>query len=349
MKGCALFQFIYPGNIRILPGEAFFDFQGDRFCISVSPHLNAVNTLSVNDKIVRVPAENSKGFKYAFDAPRYAADNQICNYVENQDGFLDVSLMMDTDGKGHTQLSSSSTVTHVRIALESNQLCYETELKAIGALNHFIRVYRYATLDTSIKETAYMTGFKPFIYAGFKPYTEQHLEKITDQRIHELFNDWVADATRFSSMQPRNLSDAEFGNINRNEVTGHVAYYLNSGDFPSWRITLIRAYEMANEQENYSAAVLESFIALEVALFNMLNLLRTHGRQIKKYKKIFDVIEKALPELFGDEVSELVVKLNQFRTVRNNIVHNGYVPTEEECSVCLSVADEAFKFIDTKI
>ncbi|MBG0761878.1 hypothetical protein BOO22_20995 [Vibrio cidicii] len=60
MKGCALFQFIYPGNIRILPGEAFFDFQGDRFCISVSPHLNAVNTLSVNDKIVRVPAENSR-------------------------------------------------------------------------------------------------------------------------------------------------------------------------------------------------------------------------------------------------------------------------------------------------
>ncbi|PMP42101.1 hypothetical protein BCS86_14720 [Vibrio splendidus] len=133
-----------------------------------------------------MPADNSNGFKYSFDAPRNAADNQICNYVENQDGFLDVSLMMDTDGKGHTQLSSSSTVTHVRIALESSQLCDETELKAINALNHFIRVYRYATLDTSIKETAYMTGFKPFIYAGFKPYNEQHLENITDQRISSL-------------------------------------------------------------------------------------------------------------------------------------------------------------------
>lgn len=349
MLGCALFQIIYPGNIRVLPGDVLFDFQGDRFCISVSPHLNAVNTLSVNDQIVRVPSDQPPGFKYAFEATRNAADNQICNYVQKSDGFLDVSLMMDTDDKGHTQLSSSSTVTHVRIALETEGLSDESELKALNALDHFIRVYRYATLDISVKEISYMTGFKPFIYAGFKQYNEQHLTKTVDQRINELFNDWVADATRFSSLQPRNLSDIELGNINRAESTGHIAYYLSSGDFPSWRITLIRAYEMANEQNNYSAAVLESFIALEIALFNMLKVMRSTGKKIQQYDRIFDVIDKALPKMFGDEVSFLVVKLNDFRKIRNNVVHNGYEPTEQECSKCLSVADEAFKFIDKKI
>ncbi|TDM51419.1 hypothetical protein [Aliivibrio fischeri] len=349
MKGCVLFQFIYPGNIRVLPGEAMFDFNGERFCISVNSHLNSVNTLSVNDKIIRVPHEHPPSYKYVFEAPRNAADNQICNYVETKDGFLDVSLMMDTDGNGHTQLSSSSIVTHVRIAVEANQLSTDIELKAINALNHFIRVYRYSTLDTSIKEVSFMTGFKPFIYAGFKPYTDEHLEKGIDQRILELFDDWVPDATRFTSLQPRNLLDEELEGFDRKECTGHIAHYLTSGDFPAWRITLVRAYEMAFEQQNYSAAVLESFIALELALFNMLNVLRANDTQIKKYNKVVQVIDKALPKLFGGEVSMLIGKLNEFRLIRNNVVHNGYVPTEDECLKCLAIADEAFKFIDKKI
>lgn len=348
MRGCALFQFFYPGNIRVMPGEAPFHFEGDRFVVGIGKPMNSVNTLSVIDRIITVAHDNSKGFKYDFEASRQTGANQICNAVNRADGSIDVSLLMDTDGKGHTQFSNSSITTLVRIAVEADGLSNALERKALNALNHFVRVYRYATLDTSIKEVGFMAGFKPYIVTGFKQYNEQHLTKDTDQRIRELFDDWEPDARRFTSLQPPNLADNELPNFNREKSTGHIAHYLTTGDFPSWRVTLMRAYEMANEQENYSAAVLESFIALELALYDLLHVYRAKGYKIKKYGRIHDVILEALPNLFNKEVDGLVNQLLRFKNIRNDVVHDGYKPTYTECSECLSIADEAFKFCDSK-
>lgn len=347
MKGCALFQFFYPGNIRVLPGEASFDYEGERFVVGIGKPMNSVNTLSVSDRIIKVEHDNSEGFKYDFEASRQTGDNQICNAVQRDDGSIDVSLLMDTEN-GHTQFSSSSITTLVRVAVEADGLSEDLEIKALDALNHFIRVYRYATLDTSIKEVAFMTGFKPYIVTGFKPYNEQHLEKDPDQRVSELFDDWEPDAQRFTSLQSMNLADHELPNFNRARSTRHIAHYLTTGDFPSWRVTLMRAYEMANEQDNYCAAVLESFIALELSLYNLLNVYRAKGNKIKKYGRIHDVITEALPNLFNKEVDGLVKQLLRFKEIRNDVVHDGYKPTETECSECLSIADEAFHFCDSK-
>jgi len=348
LKGCALFQFFYPGNIRVMPGEAPFVFEGDRFVVGIGKPMDSVNTLSVNDRVITVAHDNSEGFKYGFEALRQTGDNQICNAINRSDGSIDVSLLMDTDGKGHTQFSSSSITTLVRIAVEAEGLSDALERKALNALNHFIRVYRYATLDTSIKEVGFMAGFKPYIVTGFKQYSEQHLSKDTYQRIRELFDDWEPDARRFTSLQPTNLADNELPNFSRAKSTGQIAHYLTTGDFPSWRVTLMRAYEMANEQENYSAAVLESFIALELALYDLLNVYRAKGYKIKKYGRVHDVIAEALPNIFENEVDDLVKLLIRFKSIRNDIVHNGYKPTNTECAECLSIADKAFKFCDTK-
>lgn len=348
MKGCALFQFFYPGNIRMLPGEAPFDYKGERFFVGIGMPMSSVNTLSVGDKIIRVDHHKALGYKYDFAASRQTGDNQICNVTERTDGSFDVNLLMDTDGKGHTQFSHSTITTLVRIAIEADGLSDALERRALDALNHFIRVYRYATLDTSIKEVSFMTGFKPYIVTGFKSYNKLHLAKKTDQRIRELFDDWKPNAQRFSSLQPPNLGDHELVDFDRAKSTGHIAHYLTTGDFPSWRVTLMRAYEMANEQENYSAAVLESFIALELALYNLLNVCREKGQSIKRYGRVHDVISEALPNLFDKDVEGLVNRLLKFKAIRNKVVHVGYKPTGAECSACLSIADEAFKFCDSK-
>lgn len=347
LKGCALFQFFYPGNIRVIPGEAHFDYEGARFAVGIGKPINSVKTLSVNDRIVSVAHDNLEGFKYAFEASRQTGDNQICNAIHRVDGSIDVSLLMDTDN-GHTQFSSSCITTLVRIAVEADGLSDGLEIRAINALNHFIRVYRYATQDTSIKEVGFMAGFKPYIVTGFKVYNDKHLTKDTDQRIRELFDDWEPDAQRFTSLQPQNLADHELPNFNRAKSTNNIAYYLTTGDFPRWRETLMRAHEMANEQKNYSAAVLESFIALELSLYDLLNTHRAKGYKIKKFGRIHDVITEALPNLFDKEVDGLVEQLLRFKEIRNDVVHNGYKPTETECSACLAIADAAFKFCDAK-
>lgn len=347
MKGCALFQFFYPGNIRVMPGEGPFDYERERFVVGIGKPMSSVKTLSVNDRIITVTHDNEEGFKYDFEASRQTGDNQICNAVHRADGSIDVSLLVDTDN-GHTQFSSSCITTLVRIAVEADELSEALEIKALNALNHFIRIYRYATRDTSIKEVGFMTGFKPYIVTGFKPYSKQHLMKDTDQRICELFDDWEPDAQRFTSLQPLNLADNELPNFNRAKSTGHIAHYLATGDFPLWRVTLMRAYEMANEQDNYSAAVLESFIALELSLYHLLNVYRAKGNKIKKYSRIHGVITEALPNLFGKEVDDLVTRLLRFKGVRNDVVHDGYKPTETECSECLSIAEDAFNYCDAK-
>ena len=104
MKGCALFQFFYPGNIRVMPGEAYFDYEGVRVVVGIGKPMDSVNTLSVNDRIITVTHDNSEGYKYDFEASRQTGDNQICNAVKRADGSIDVSLLMDTDNE-HTQFS----------------------------------------------------------------------------------------------------------------------------------------------------------------------------------------------------------------------------------------------------
>ncbi|MFT7006760.1 MAG: hypothetical protein ACJAXJ_001268 [Colwellia sp.] len=350
MTGCALYQIIYPGNIRVFPGETFFDYQGERYCLAVSPHVKSVSSLSIHDEIVRTPFNNDEGYKYNFLATTKASDNQLCNFRLDSEGELDVSLLMDTNGVDHFRLSHSSTVTHVRVAIEADSLSQATYDKAVSAFNHFIRVYRYASLDIKVKETCYMTGFKPFIYACYHQYSPEELIEVHDKRVYELLSKWSPSAKMLSSMQEPNLLDNEIENFNRQSATGHIAYYLSAADFPEWRITLIRAYELALEQKNYNAAILELFIALELALFNLLREIRTPGAtKLKKYDNIFEVIDKALPKLFGSEVDELKDKFHFTRKVRNKIVHRGYFATESECSKCLRIADEGFKFIDTKI
>ncbi|MEH6735026.1 MAG: hypothetical protein V7690_10320 [Shewanella sp.] len=331
-----------------MAGEAYFDYEGFRVVVGIGKPMNSVNTLSVNDRIITVTHDNSEGYKYDFEASRQTGNNQICNAVKWDDGSIDVSLLMDTDNE-HTQFSSSSITTLVRIAVEADGLSKGLEIKSLNVLNHFIRVYRYATRDTSVKEVDFMTGFKPFIVTGFKQYEQHHLIKDTDIRIRELFDDWEPDAQRFTSLQPRNLADHELPNFDRAKFTSNIAYDLTTGDFPSWRVTIMRAYEMANEQNNYSAAVLESFIALEQSLHNLLNVYRAKDHKLKKYESIHHVITEALPYLFSKEVDDLVKRLLRFKKIRNDVVHNAYKPTDVECSECLSIADEAFNFCDAKI
>ncbi|MDO6501178.1 hypothetical protein [Photobacterium sanguinicancri] len=345
-----MYQFIIPARIRVLPGEVFFDYNGHRYCLGVHEETESVNSLSIHDSIVCVPYENERGFKYDFKAPVQASDNQICSFKE-VNGKLDVTLLMDTNGVNHKRLSHSSYITHLKIATESETgLTASVEARVLEALNHFVRVYRYVTKDIAVKEVQYMTGFKPFIIGSFHTYTEAQKVNVHDKRIYELLSVWKPSADEMKSLQSNNVADEDLPNFKRNEATGYIAYHMSSSDFPDWKITLTRAYEMASEQENFNASILEVFIALELALFNMLRVITPPaGVTLSRYNNVNGLINDAFPKLFGAESSEIKDKIHKVRKVRNRIVHDGYCATPQECSEALKICDEAFSYIDSKI
>jgi hypothetical protein len=350
MAGCALYQFIYPGNIRVSPGEVFFDFEGIRFCLAISQQAKSVNSLSINNEIKRVPCENTEGYKYEFDHQLGTSNNQICKARSNSNGELDVSLLMDTNGVNHKRLSHSALITYVRVAIETDSLNSDVQSKAISALNYFIRVYRYASRDVSIKETAFMSSFRPFYIVSFHKYNKNELDLVHDQRVYQLLSLWKPQVESMHSLQPDNLLDEEIPNFDRAKATGEIAYYLSSSNFPEWKETVMRAYEMAYEKLNYNAAILEVFISLEVSLFRMVNNITIPaGVSLNKYNNVNGLIEDAFPKLFANSADELKSKIHIVRKVRNDIVHDGYQATEEQCETALGIVDEAFKFIDTKI
>lgn len=350
MAGCALFQFIYPGNIRVIPGELSFDYEGNRFCLAISEQAKSVNSLSINDEIKRVSCENNEGYKYDFNQQLGTSDNQICRARSNAKGELDVSLLMDTNGVDHKRLSHSALITYVRIAIEADNLNPDIQAKAISALNYFIRIYRYASRDISIKETDFMNSFRPFFIVSYHQYNEDELKLIHDQRVYDLLSVWEPKAESMHSLQPNNLLDEEIEGFDRAKATGQVAYYLSSADFPEWKDTIMRAYEMAYDKKNYNAAILEVFISLEVALFRMINQITIpSGVSLNEYNNVNGLLNDAFPKLFSNSADELKSRIHEVRKIRNKIVHNGQQATEEQCETALSVAEEAFRFIDTQI
>lgn len=350
MAGCALFQFIYPGNIRVSPGEIFFNFEGSRFCLAISEQAKSVNSLSINDEIKRVPCENTEGYKYDFNRQLGASDNQICTARSNSNGELDVSLLMDTNGVDHKRLSHSSLITYVRVAIEAGCLDSDIHSKALSALNYFIRVYRYTSRDVSIKETAFMSSFRPFFILSYHEYNQNELGLVHDQRIYQLLSVWKPEVESMHSLQPDNLLDEEISGFERSRATGEIAHYLSSSTFPEWKDIIMRAYEMAYEKRNYNAAILEVFTSLEVALFRMINQITIpSGVSLNEYNNVNSLLNDAFPKLFSNSADELKSRIHVVRKVRNKIVHKGQQATEEQCETALSVADEAFRFIDTKI
>ncbi|BAJ02400.1 HEPN domain-containing protein [Shewanella violacea] len=349
MLSCCLYQFIIPARIRVLSGEVFFDYKGYRYCIGVHEETESVNSISIHDSIVRVPHENEKGFKYDFKAPVQASDNQICCFKE-VDGKLDITLLMDTNGVNHKRLSHSSYVTHLKIATESETgLSKDVEARALDALNHFIRVYRYVTKDIAVKEVQYMTGFKPFLICSCHEYSETEIVDIHDKRIYELLSVWKPSADEIKTLQPNNTADKDLPNFQRNTATGVIAYHMSSSDFPDWKVTLTRAYEMASEQDNFSASILQCFIALELALFDMVRSIQPPtGVTLNTYNNVNGLINDAFTKLFGEESDEIKDKIHEVRKVRNKIVHDGYQATPQECSESLKICDEAFNYIDSK-
>tara|TARA_Y100000588_G_scaffold108120_1_gene118456 strand:- start:1318 stop:2352 length:1035 start_codon:yes stop_codon:yes gene_type:complete len=339
MNGCVLFNIFFPGHIRVLPGEEFFELDNMTFCVGIAGHQSSVATASFPNEIVQQPQG------YTFNNPITALKNQTCNYRRLKDNSLDVSLLMSTEN-GVSNFSYSDSMTLVRVAFEANYLELGMEKLAIKALNHFIKVYRYASKDMNVKETEFIYGFKPYLVGAYKNYREDEKAKPTaKQRIQGLFDNWEPKPTHFISMQGRNLLDEEIDGFDRNKVTGEIAHYLTSDSFYPWMQTMNRAYELASELKHNNAAIIEAFLSVEVRLFEFV---RKHGlkvkfnRQYKQEPTIVDVI-RSLKRLLS---RELYQSLDNFRISRNKIVHESQNHSYEECIVFLNTATQIHRFIE---
>ncbi|EHZ2573897.1 hypothetical protein K5N30_002763 [Vibrio parahaemolyticus] len=339
MNGCVLFTIFFPGQIRLLPGEAYFKLDDVTFCIGIAGHQPSVATTSFPNEIIK----QAQG--YTFQQPITGFKNQTCNYRVLEDKSLDVSLLMSTD-KGLSNFSYSDSVTLVRVAFEADSLEKGMEKLAIKALNHFIKVYRYASKDMNVKETEFIYGFKPYLVGAYKTYRDDEKTKPTDKlRIEGIFDNWEPEPTVFVSMQGRNFLDEEIDGFDRNKVTGEMAHYLTSDSFYPWMQTMNRAYELASELKHHNAAIIEAFLSVEVRLFEFV---RTHGIKVKfntKFKQeptVVDVI-RAFKKLLSRELYD---SLDSFRESRNKIVHENQDHSYEECIAFLNTATQVHSFIE---
>ncbi|MEZ8343429.1 hypothetical protein AB6D05_15100 [Vibrio cyclitrophicus] len=339
MNGCVLFTIFFPGQIRVSPGEVYFELDGTTFCIGIAGHQPAIATTSFPNEIIKQPQG------YTFQHPITGFKNQTCKHRVLENTSLDVSLLMSTDN-GLSNFSYSDSVTLVRVAFEADNLEQGIGKLAIKALNHFIKVYRYASKDMDVRETDFIQGFKPYLVGAYKTYRDDEKAKPTAElRINGLFDNWTPNPTVFIPMQEGNLLDEDIDGFDRTKVTGEMAHYLTSDSFYPWMQTMNRAYELASELKHHNAAIIEAFLSIEVRLFEFV---RTHSirvrfnRRHKQEPTIVDVI-RAMKKLLS---TDLYQSLDSFRLSRNNIVHANQNHSYEECMISLNTATEVHRFIE---
>jgi len=351
VKGLAQFYIWYPMELRVVPGSSSFSLNGIKYFICVFASSDAVLTLSLGNTIHRVPASTPQGHKYALTRDITSlGHNQFVNFQE-EDGNINANLLMDTNDSG-SNLSKSAKYTQVKLFFEfegTTRINAVLSHLALTALDHFLRIYRFTSLDTSVKESQSLQPFQPFMVQNFVTYSEED-QNLSDEEKIEKYCNLVVEGAECTPVIAKNLVDADLQNLDRAKISGEIAYHLTSGEFSEWKVMITRAYELGNEYGKFNAAILECFIAFEAEMRDLARLLKykiivkIKGKNKNKQLGIVDLIDGVIPKITKE--SEILNILHEVRKTRNRIVHKNTRATEEDFSNAISTINRVFEMIE---
>lgn len=352
MKGLAQFHIWYPMELKVVPGSSSFTLNGIKYFICVFESSDAVLTLSLGNTIHRVQASTPQGYKYALTRDITSlGQHQFVNFQE-VDGIINANLLMDTNGSS-SNLSKSAKYTQIKLFFEFEGTPRINALLshlALTALDHFLRIYRFTSLDTSVKESQSLQPFQPFMVHNLVTYNEED-QKLSDEEKIEKYCNLITEGSEFSPVIAKNLVDDDLQNLDRAKVSGEIAYHLTSGEFSEWKIMITRAYELGNEYGKFNAAILECFIAFEAEMRDLARLLKykiivkINGKNKVKQLGIVDLIDGVMPRITTE--SEILNTLHEVRKTRNSIVHKNIRATEGDFNNAISTINRVFEMIAT--
>jgi len=327
MKGLSRFYIWFPMELKIKEGSTSFKYQNINYLISVTPSEDAILSIHLNNSLVAKEHKNENGYVCGFKEDfETTGTYQVANFKgahgnkENLESLIDFT---DTSGR----FCKNSKYTKIKVLVESpvnDEFLKSISGLAVNGLDHFLRIYRYVTSDTLVKESRLLSPFKPFMLGDYINYSVEDNDLSIEERFHKYCNLNFQNARSFQ-LEDDNYECA----VDKTKVSGEIAYYLSEGELDQYKIMLTRSLELGLNLKLYNAAALEAFMAFEVEIIKFAKKLRKHNLWKKKVsEKISVVIKDILPLVVTD--TTLIGELRKITKVRNDIVHNGYSSNESE-------------------
>jgi len=329
-------------ELKIKQGSTSFKYQNINYLISVTPSEDAILSIHLNNTLVTKEHKNESGYVYGFkDDFDTTGTYQIANFKgasgdrENLESLIDFN---DTTGR----FCKNSKYTEIKVLVDfpvNDELLKTISGLAVNGLDHFLRIYRYVTSDTLVKESRLLSPFKPFILGDYINYTLEDETLSIKEKFNKYCNLNLQNARSFI------LEDDYYEYaVDKTKASGEIAHFLSEGEFDQYKIMLTRSLELGLNLKLYNAAILEAFMAFEVEIIKFAKKLRKHNIWKKKVSdKISAVIKDILPLVVTE--SKLIDELRSITKIRNDIVHNGYSSNEHEFKHIHEIILKSFNII----
>lgn len=330
-----------PCNIYLPLNQVYkFLFEEQRFSIKIIEKKRSLSILHVNNEFVFNPFMLKNG---PLQLPtKYKVIKDPIYHDE-------ALLLGDEMGKLIVHIPMTLIVTEFE-GVDNAQNCKKARL----ALEAFIRNYQYVSDDTLTFTPTEMILNSFADYDCFHIYNEQERAQNEDQRFQLNFNrdyslnniDIKAYNMKKSGMDGKETTfDARLKLLltaeKKNEFILSTMYKANSQLYP---------------QRNYKYALLDYFFIIESVIFNYVTEkkigLGISQNKLNNYKTqvtISYMINVDMPMLiqpFTAELKGLLDEIDRVRKIRNDIVHNQSMVTEEQAKKAKSAAYKLLKYLN---
>ena len=349
MKGCAYYNIKYPGFISLPDGfNCIFKIDERYVCILIRKKIQAMQITDFNNGInkeIISPTISKHTLKNKIES----IDQHTITVEYNLTEYFIYEL-----NQHYNRIFQSDYYTDIHINFDSNGND-ESEF-AYKALKYFIREYRIATANYWVLEPDDMIFGNNVCMTGFHNYTETEQKMNYEQRLCTSRNITLT-INKFNILGSKfnnNFSEQQI-NICAAILTKRISDGIKYTFFDE---SILRATQEINIFRNYKYGFLELFFTIESFLVEFLTNEKVKvgisNNKIKEYKSevgISYLINIELPLVIKEistEDKEIIIRVDNMRKKRNDLVHNNGNISETEAKDALKTTISFIELLKTK-
>lgn len=333
--GCYYLNILYPGFLELNDGKAFFISSGSKnFGACIIRKISALNVLDYDNQVAVTPMQG-EDFSFNIKKPISQISNKNFATIEGE------NLPAVIDHSTHySRIFHHRPVTEIIIIHEINDIDDTTNNFATAKkyLSEFIDIYRFVTKDTLVRlpediETEILL-YKEALHR-YLPNEQSQQEK---DRLFTLRP--LKYLVRGINIAGYRANCTAHRNNMLNNTKAISSYTSANKKFLQFDKSMMRSHEILVVHKQPSHALLGAFIAFETFIFKLVKDFKIDRGVSRNKFKTFEnsvgvsyLINVELPTILGpptDSERQMIADVDNVRTLRNDIVHNGEKVSETQ-------------------
>ena len=368
-KGLLLVHYFFPDPFHVgMPRDFLLSAAGRRAALKHIRHVQGLELLDLTNAMVRDP-EHQGWFvlDHEISSPQNAKHFTAAILSKEKGEELEKSgnlltaiphkVTLDTRKEENIYRTFSTkyfTETQIIYEVSDTQNITSEEKEFYkSVMDEFVKAYRYIAEDYRPR---FMDDYDEpkWVQLFLSEYAREDLSRSVDERLSQVREFRPLESyTEFRfDMQPNSFKAP-------NAAAAELRTFLNSGNSVSTgREFLEAARHAALHIKNFKYSLLEAFISSEYVVTKYLtdekirkgvsrNKLKTYDREVTMSYKLNIELPMFLEDLTNKE-RQLIGDVDRVRGWRNDIVHRGKIPTENEAKFAVETVSELFQMLASR-